>query len=144
MFSNFLVKRFVKDSDNVSDIKVRGAYANLAGVVGIITNLMLFIIKLSVGLFSNSVSILADAFNNLSDAASSIITIVGFKMANKPADAEHPFGHGRIEYITAMIVSFMVMLVGLQFVKTSFQKIINPTPVTFELWPFILLLVSRL
>ena len=142
MFSNFLVKRFVKDSENVSDIKVRGAYANLAGVVGIITNLILFIIKLSVGLLSNSVSILADAFNNLSDAASSIITIVGFKMANKPADAEHPFGHGRIEYITAMIVSFMVMLVGLQFVKTSFQKIINPTPVTFELLPFILLLVS--
>lgn len=142
MFSNFLIKRFVKDYDNVSDVKVRGAYANLAGIVGIITNLMLFIIKLFVGLFSNSVSILADAFNNLSDAASSIITIVGFKMANKPADAEHPFGHGRIEYITAMIVSFMVMLVGLQFVKTSFQKITNPTPVTFELLPFILLLIS--
>lgn len=142
MFSNFLVKRFVKNYDNVSDIKVRGAYANLAGIVGIVTNLILFIIKLSVGLFSNSVSILADAFNNLSDAASSIITIIGFKMANKPADAEHPFGHGRIEYITAMIVSFMVMLVGLQFVKTSFQKIINPTLVTFELLPFILLLIS--
>ena len=142
MFSNFLVKRFVKNYDNVSDVKVRSAYANLAGIVGIVTNLMLFIIKLFVGLFSNSVSILADAFNNLSDAASSIITIIGFKMANKPADAEHPFGHGRIEYITAMIVSFMVMLVGLQFVKTSFQKIINPTPVTFELWPFILLLIS--
>lgn len=142
MFSNFLVKRFVKNYDNVSDIKVRGAYANLAGIVGIVTNLVLFIIKLSVGLFSNSVSILADAFNNLSDAASSIITIIGFKMANKPADAEHPFGHGRIEYITAMIVSFMVMLVGLQFVKTSFQKIINPTLVTFELLPFILLLIS--
>ena len=142
MFSNFLVKRFVKNYDNVSDVKVRSAYANLAGIVGIVTNLMLFIIKLSVGLLSNSVSILADAFNNLSDAASSIITIVGFKMANKPADAEHPFGHGRIEYITAMIVSFMVMLVGLQFVKTSFQKIINPTPVTFELLPFILLLIS--
>lgn len=142
MFSNVLVKRFVKNYDNVSDIKVRGAYANLAGIIGIVTNLILFIIKLSVGLFSNSVSILADAFNNLSDAASSIITIIGFKMANKPADAEHPFGHGRIEYITAMIVSFMVMLVGLQFVKTSFQKIINPTLVTFELWPFILLLIS--
>ena len=142
MFSNFLVKRFVKNYDNVSDLKVRGAYANLAGIVGIVTNLMLFIIKLSVGLLSNSVSILADAFNNLSDAASSIITIIGFKMANKPADAEHPFGHGRIEYITAMIVSFMVMLVGLQFVKTSFQKIVNPTPVTFELWPFILLIIS--
>ena len=142
MFSNFLIKRFVKNYDNVSDVKVRGSYANLAGIVGIITNLMLFIIKLSVGLFSNSISILADAFNNLSDAASSIITIIGFKMSNKPADAEHPFGHGRIEYITAMIVSFMVMLVGLQFVKTSFQKIINPTPVTFELLPFILLLIS--
>ena len=142
MFSNFLIKRFVKNYDNVSDVKVRGSYANLAGIVGIITNLMLFIIKFSVGLFSNSISILADAFNNLSDAASSIITIIGFKMANKPADAEHPFGHGRIEYITAMIVSFMVMLVGLQFVKTSFQKIINPTPVTFELLPFILLLIS--
>lgn len=142
MFSNFLVKRFVKDSDNVSNAKVRNSYANLAGIVGIITNFALFLIKLSVGLFSNSVSILADAFNNLSDAASSIITIIGFKMANKPADAEHPFGHGRIEYITAMIVSFMVMLVGLQFVKTSFQKIINPTPVTFELWPFILLIIS--
>ena len=142
MFSNFLVKRFVKNYDNISDIKVRGAYANLAGIIGIIVNLILFIIKLSVGLLSNSVSILADAFNNLSDATSSIITIIGFKMANKPADAEHPFGHGRIEYITAMIVSFMVMLVGLQFVKTSFQKIINPTPVTFELWPFILLLIS--
>ena len=142
MFSNFLIKRFVKNYDNVSDVKVRGSCANLAGIVGIITNLMLFIIKLSVGLFSNSISILADAFNNLSDAASSIITIIGFKMANKPADAEHPFGHGRIEYITAMIVSFMVMLVGLQFVKTSFQKIINPTPVTFELLPFILLLIS--
>lgn len=142
MFSNFLVKSFVKNYDNVSDIKVRGAYANLAGIVGIVTNTLLFIIKLSVGLLSNSVSILADAFNNLSDAASSIITIIGFKMANKPADAEHPFGHGRIEYITAMIVSFMVMLVGIQFVKTSFQKIINPTLVTFELLPFILLLIS--
>lgn len=142
MFSNFLIRKFVKDSNNVSDVKVRGAYANLAGIIGIITNLMLFIIKLCVGLFSNSISILADAFNNLSDAASSIITIIGFKMANKPADAEHPFGHGRIEYITAMIVSFMVMLVGLQFVKTSFQKIINPTPVSFELLPFILLLIS--
>ncbi|MDO5779124.1 MAG: cation diffusion facilitator family transporter [Clostridium sp.] len=142
MFSNFLVKSFVKNYDNVSDVKVRGAYANLAGIVGIVTNTLLFIIKLSVGLLSNSVSILADAFNNLSDAASSIITIIGFKMANKPADAEHPFGHGRIEYITAMIVSFMVMLVGIQFVKTSFQKIINPTLVTFELLPFILLLIS--
>ena len=142
MFSNFLVRKFIKDSENVSDSNVRTSYANLAGTIGIITNSILFLIKLSVGIISGSVSILADAFNNLSDAASSIITIIGFKLASKPADAEHPFGHGRIEYITAMIVSFMVMLVGLQFVKTSFQKIINPTIVTFELIPFILLLIS--
>ena len=142
MFSNFLVRKFIKDSENVSDSNVRTSYANLAGIIGIITNSILFLIKLSVGIISGSVSILADAFNNLSDAASSIITIIGFKLASKPADAEHPFGHGRIEYITAMIVSFMVMLVGLQFVKTSFQKIINPTIVTFELIPFILLLIS--
>ena len=142
MISNFLIKKFVKNSENVSDIEVRESYANLAGFVGILTNSLLFLVKLSVGLLSNSVSILADAFNNLSDAASSIITIVGFKMASKPADAEHPFGHGRIEYITAMIVSFMVMLVGIQFVKTSFERIINPSSVTFELIPFILLLIS--
>lgn len=142
MISNFLVKKFIKNSEDVSSIKVRESYGNLAGIVGILTNTLLFIIKLSVGLISSSVAIMADAFNNLSDAASSVITIVGFKMANKPADAEHPFGHGRIEYITAMIVSFMVMLVGLQFVKTSFERIINPSPVIFETIPFILLLVS--
>ena len=142
MISNFLIKKFIKEPENISDVKVRESYANLAGIIGIITNSLLFLIKLSVGLLSNSVSILADAFNNLSDAASSIITIIGFKMANKPADAEHPFGHGRIEYITAMVVSFMVMLVGLQFVKTSFQKIITPTPVSFETIPFLLLLIS--
>ncbi|WP_172679126.1 cation diffusion facilitator family transporter, partial [Clostridium paraputrificum] len=92
----------------------------------------------------SSISITADAFNNLSDAASSIITILGFKLSSMPADKEHPFGHGRIEYISALIVAFMVMLVGVQFIKSSFQKIINPDIVVFELIPFILLLVSIL
>ena len=133
MLSNFLVKKFIKNSEDVSNIKVRESYANLAGIIGILTNTLLFVIKLSVGLLSGSVAIMADAFNNLSDAASSIITIVGFKMANKPADAEHPFGHGRIEYITAMIVSFMVMLVGLQFVKTSFERILLQLPLKLYL-----------
>ena len=85
---------------------------------------------------------MADAFNNLSDAASSIMTIVGLKMASKPADAEHPFGHGRIEYLTAMVVSFMVMLVGLQFVKSSIQRILNPEAIVFQFIPFVLLLIS--
>ena len=142
MLTNFLVKNFVKDSENIADNNVRNAYGSLAGIVGIIINFLLFLIKLSVGLLSGSVAIMADAFNNLSDAASSIMTIVGFKMASKPADAEHPFGHGRIEYLTAMVVSFMVMLVGFQFVKSSFNKIINPETVVFEMVPFLLLFIS--
>ena len=142
MFSNFLIKNFIKDNSNITDFNVRSSYGNLVGVVGIIINIILFIIKLSVGLVSGSVAIMADAFNNLSDAASSIVTIIGFKMANKPADAEHPFGHGRIEYISALIVAFMVMVVGLQFIKSSFERILKPEPVIFELIPFILILVS--
>ena len=142
MFSNFLIKNFIKNNSNIDDPTVRSSYGNLAGIVGIIINIILFIIKISVGLLSGSVAIMADAFNNLSDAASSIVTVIGFKMANKPADAEHPFGHGRIEYISALIVAFMVMIVGLQFIKSSFERILNPKPVIFELIPFILILVS--
>lgn len=144
MLSQFLVNKFIKDHDNTHDIKVRNSYGFLGGIIGILVNLVLFTIKLSVGLITSSISITADAFNNLSDAASSIITILGFKLSSMPADKEHPFGHGRIEYISALIVAFMVMLVGVQFIKSSFQKIINPDIVVFELIPFILLLVSIL
>ena len=142
MLSKFLVKKFIKNHDDTQNVKVRNSYGFLGGIVGILTNLILFTIKLSVGLLTSSISITADAFNNLSDAASSIITILGFKLSSMPADKEHPFGHGRIEYISALIVAFMVMLVGVQFVKSSFEKIINPESVTFELIPFILLLLS--
>ena len=142
MLTNILVNTFIKDSENITDNDVRNAYGSLAGIVGILLNLLLFIIKLSVVLLSGSVAIMADAFNNLSDAASSIMTIIGFKLASKPADAEHPFGHGRIEYLTAIVVSCMVMLVGFQFVKSSFNKIINPEAITFQVIPFLLLLVS--
>jgi cation diffusion facilitator family transporter len=142
MLSKFLIKLFIKNSDDVQTPQVRNAYANLAGIVGILINVILFLIKLSVGLLVGSVAIMADAFNNLSDAASSVITIIGFRMANKPADAEHPFGHGRIEYISALIVSFMVMLVGIQFIRSSFQRITNPETIKFELIPFILLIIS--
>lgn len=142
MISNFLVNTFIKDNENIDNIFVRNKYGNLAGFIGIILNFILFLIKLSVGVIAGSVAIMADAFNNLSDAASSIITIIGFKLANKPADAEHPFGHGRIEYLSALIVSFLVMLVGLQFVKSSLDRILNPSTVVFELIPFILLVIS--
>lgn len=142
MFFDFIVNKFIKNNSDIKDDKVRNSYGMVGGIVGILVNVILFIIKLSVGLIVSSIAIMADAFNNLSDAASSLITILGFKLSNKPADREHPFGHGRIEYLSALIVAFMVMLVGLQFIKSSFERIVNPTPVTFELVPFILLFVS--
>lgn len=142
MISNFLVKSFVKDNENIKSNKVRNSYGTLAGVVGIIINSILFAVKFSVGMLVGSIAISADAFNNLSDAASSVVTIVGFKMSSKPPDAEHPFGHGRIEYISALIVAFMVMLVGVQFIKSSIERILNPEVITFELIPFLLLLIS--
>jgi cation diffusion facilitator family transporter len=142
VISNFLVKSFVKNNEDTKNPKVRNSYGTLGGVIGIIINFILFVIKFSVGMLVGSIAISADAFNNLSDAASSIITIIGFKMSNKPADAEHPFGHGRIEYLSALLVAFMVMLVGVQFVKSSIERIMNPEVITFELIPFILLLIS--
>ncbi|MPQ43381.1 cation diffusion facilitator family transporter [Clostridium tarantellae] len=142
MISKLLVKTFIPNYQNVKDEKVRSSYGYLAGIIGILINLLLFIVKISVGFISASIAITADAFNNLSDAASSIITIIGFKLAKMPADKEHPFGHGRIEYISALIVAFLVMMVGFQFVKSSFERIFNPNVIKFETIPFILLLIS--
>ncbi|MCD3364011.1 cation transporter, partial [Clostridium botulinum D/C] len=144
MLSKFLVYKFINDHENINNPKVRDTYGYLGGVVGVIVNIFLFFIKLSVGLIVKSIAVTADAFNNLSDALSSVITIVGFKMASKPADKEHPFGHGRIEYLSGLIVAFMVMLVGFQFTKSSFSRITNPEKVYFQPLPFILLLVSIL
>ena len=117
--TDFLVKTFIKDYQNTSDTDVRTQYGVLSSVVGIICNVLLFAVKLVIGLFMRSLAIMADAFNNLSDAASSVISFVGVKMANKPADKEHPFGHGRIEYISALIVAFLVIEVGFSFFKSS-------------------------
>src|SRR5471030_963012 len=142
MFFENLVNRFIKDNSYIKDDKIRNSYGIFGGIIAILVNVLLFSIKLSVGLIVSSIAIIADAFNNLSDAASSLITILGFKLSSKPADREHPFGHGRIEYLSALIVAFMVMLVGLQFIKSSFERIINPSPITFELIPFILLFAS--
>lgn len=144
MISDFLVKRFVKNYKNVEEENVRNSYGFLGGIVGIIINSLLFAIKLSIGLIVGSIAVTADAFNNLSDAASSLITILGFKLSSLPADEEHPFGHGRLEYISGLIVAFMVMMVGVQFIKSSFQRIMNPEVVSFETIPFILLLISIL
>ncbi|MCR1934326.1 cation diffusion facilitator family transporter [Clostridium tepidum] len=142
MISKFLVIKFVKNYKNTDNKQVRDSYGYLASVVGILANIFLFIVKISVGLISNSIAVTADAFNNLSDAASSIITFLGFKLASKPADKKHPFGHGRIEYISGLVVSFMVLLVGFEFIKSSFNKIINPSAVNFQWIPFLLILFS--
>jgi cation diffusion facilitator family transporter len=129
---NFLIKRFVKNHEKTGDNDVRQAYGYLGGFVGIIANVLLFAGKLAVGLAINSIAVMADAINNLSDAAASVITLVGFKVTNKPPDREHPFGHGRIEYISAMIVSFLVILVGFEFIKSSVERIMNPKIVEFD------------
>lgn len=144
MVAQYLVKKFVKDYEDVKNEKVRTSYGFLGGTIGIIVNIILFIIKLSAGLIVNSIAVTADAFNNLTDSASSLITIVGFKLSNMPADEEHPFGHGRLEYISALIVAFMVMFVGFQFTKSSFDRIMNPSPVEFEVIPFVLMIASIL
>jgi len=142
LISNLLINTFIKNKDNVTNDKVRNSYGIIGGVVGIIVNSTLFLVKLTIGLLVSSIAITADAFNNLSDAFSSIVTIIGFRMANKPPDEEHPFGHGRMEYLSALVVAFLVMLVGFQFIKSSLDRIMNPEAITFELIPFILLLIS--
>ena len=140
--TEFLVKHFIKDHRDVEKISVRTAYGVLASVVGIFCNVFLFIVKIVVGLALHSVSVMADAFNNLSDAGSSIISFVGVKMAEKPADKDHPFGHGRIEYISALIVSFLVLEVGFTFLKDSFRKIWTPEELNFQMISVVILLLS--
>ena len=142
--TDFLVRRFVRDSENTESTEVRTRYGILASVVGIFCNVFLFAAKLIIGTLMHSLAVTADAFNNLSDAASSIISFIGVKMAGKPADAEHPFGHGRIEYIAALIVSFLVIEVGFTFFKTSAGKLMHPEDITFDLVPFLILILSIL
>lgn len=139
---NLLVRKFVKNYQDTEDAKVRTDYGILSSIVGIICNVLLFAGKLAVGAAVRSVAVMADAFNNLSDAASSVIGFVGVKMAGKPADSEHPFGHGRIEYIAALAVSFLVLQVGFTFFKNSIEKIRHPEDLSFDLIPVLILLAS--
>ena len=142
--TDFLVRIFVKDYKNMEDSLVRTRYGLMASVVGIFCNFLLFTAKLLTGLLINSISVMADAFNNLSDAASSIIGFIGVKMAGKPADEEHPFGHGRVEYIAAFIVAFIVIQVGFSLFKTSIDKILHPQEMSFHAVSVIILILSVL
>ena len=140
--TELLVKAFVKDKDNITNPMVRGRYGILSGCAGVAVNILLFAAKFFVGIITNSISITADAVNNLSDAGSCAVTVFGFKMSSKPADDEHPFGHGRIEYITAMVVSFIVLFMGFELLTQSIDKIRNPEDVKFSLVGAIIIGVS--
>lgn len=140
--TELLVRKFIKNYEQTDDIQVRTSYGLMGSIVGICCNLVLFAAKLLTGVFINSISVMADAFNNLSDAASSIIGFVGVKMAEKPADEDHPFGHGRIEYIAAFIVAFIVIQVGFSLFKTSLGKILHPEELSFSLVSILILLLS--
>ena len=109
---NLISKLFIKNFEDINSPSVRASYGNLSGIMGIILNLCLFTAKLTAGVLTSSISVVADAFNNLSDAGSSLVTFFGFRLANRPADKEHPFGHGRYEYLTGLIISFFILLVG--------------------------------
>ncbi len=140
--TEFLVRKFVRDYERTEEADVRAAYGVLSSAAGILCNVFLFFLKLAVGLLMNSLAVIADAFNNLSDGASSVISLMSVKIAGKPADERHPFGHGRVEYIAALIVSFLVIEVGITLLKSSAGKLRNPEDISFELVPFLFLFLS--
>lgn len=138
--TTLLLRLFVRKTDDES--KTRSAVGTLSGVVGIVCNLLLFLGKLITGTLTGSVSITADAMNNLSDASSAIVTLLGFRLAARPADEDHPYGHARFEYLSGLAVAVMIVVIGFELGKTSLEKIFAPTPVTFGLIPAAVLLVS--
>ncbi len=142
--TNLLIRCFVSDADRTEDAGVRQQYGRLAGGVGIGVNLLLFAAKLLAGLLSASVAVLADAFNNLSDAGTSIVTLVGFHLAGQEADEEHPFGHGRMEYLAGLVVSLAILLVAFELGKSSVEKILHPEPVEFSLLSTLILALAVL
>jgi cation diffusion facilitator family transporter len=140
--TNFIVKHFIKDHEETNKMSVRTAYGLVASIVGIFCNVLLFIVKFVVGIWLHSISVIADSFNNLSDAGSSIISFVGVKMASKPADEEHPFGHGRMEYIAALIVAFLVVEVGFSFLRDAIGRIGEPQELQYHAASIIILALS--
>lgn len=140
--TNWLLNIVLKGKQDYSDRGNRLKVGYLAGGVGVIANIILAIIKLTIGLLISSIGVIADGVNNFADSASSIITLIGFKLSSIPADKEHPYGHGRLEYVSALLVAFIVILVGLQFARSSIDRIITPKVVEFSMVPFVILLLS--
>ena len=139
--TNLLINLFIKDK-NVKDTKVRTKYGTLSSITGIIVNFILSIVKVVIGVISNSMSIISDGLNNITDAGSSVITMIGFKMSQKKVDNDHPWGHGRMEYISAFIVDMLIILVGIELFKSSVDKIINPTMPDISTVTIIILVIA--
>ena len=142
--TNLLIKLFIKNKDDVENQEVRGKYAMLSSITGIIVNVLLSIFKIIIGAIANSMSIISDGINNVSDAGSSIVTMIGFKMSQKKIDADHPWGHGRMEYITALFVDVLILLVGFELLQSSIDKIIHPEMPSISNITIILLVVAIL
>ena len=141
---SLLAKRFIKDYNNMKSAHVRHSYGMLCGIVGIVLNILLFAGKFLAGTISHSIAITADAINNLSDAGSSFITLAGFKLASQKPDPDHPYGHGRIEYLSGLFVSLLIILMAVELLKTSFNKIIHPTETTISPLVIVILVASIL
>jgi len=140
--TNLLLRLFVKNHNDSDSPAVRASIGKLAGIVGIICNCLLAVAKLLTGLFIGSISIIADALNNLSDTASSVVTLLGFRLAQRPADADHPYGHARYEYLSALVVAALILFIGVELIKTSISKILTPQPIVFSAITFGILLGS--
>lgn len=140
--TNLLLKLFIKNSGDTKNPKVREAYGKLSGTVGIVLNALLFVIKFLAGTISGSISITADALNNLSDASTSVISLIGFKLSGKTADSEHPYGHARYEYLAGLGICVMILVIGIELLKSGISKIINPTDVSFSKITAIVLISS--
>lgn len=139
--TNFLIKLFIKDK-NVKDAKVRTKYGTLSSLTGIVVNFILSVTKVVIGIISNSMSIISDGLNNITDAGSSVITMIGFKMSQKKVDDDHPWGHGRMEYIAAFIVNMLIILVGIELFQSSIDKIINPVKPDISTITIIILVIA--
>lgn len=143
--TKLLVRLFIKNHNDTKDNLVRAKYGNLGSFVGILCNLLLCVFKITIGSITGSISITADGLNNLSDMGSSVITMVGFKLSNKPADSDHPFGHGRMEYMSAFIVAVLILLVGFELFKSSITALVTNAPApTYSIWAIVILIVSIL
>ncbi len=139
---NYLIKKYIKNADDIQNETVRFAYGKLTSIIGIIANLLLFIVKLTIGFMTGSVSIMSDGFNNLSDVMTCLVTVLGYRIASKPADKEHPFGHGRVEYVVSFVIAVVIFTVSFELIKQGIQQIMEPNEILFRPMLLLILVVS--